>query len=540
MLFFRALWNILRLPLLPFWLLGRIVGRPRSPWLHVRVRSQVVEMPDPRSRLARFLPSLARRMPTSLHVLRKLARFVERDPRVRGVLVTLPPLAIGWGRARGLRDVLVRLRAGGKQVAVYLPEGATHKELYVASAADRILAPPQASIIALGLSVQATYFKPLLDKLGIRVERFARAEYKTAAESLTRETMSDAQREQVEALLKGFESELRGGLAARTDLERLYARGFMRGEDARALGVLDAVAYEDQLAAELMPDAPKPRLLRADRYFAYRSNRFFRPLWRKSSLGVVSVRGAIMPGPRSERVIAALRIARRDKRIKGVLLHVDSPGGSAATSDSIHREVVRLKEAKPVVAFFGDVAASGGYYVAAPATTIVAQPTTITGSIGVVSARFEASTLLEKVGVRSETLRTAPHADMLSPTRAMSEAERAILEREMESHYGDFVALVAEGRGRDVEAIEAVARGRVWSGTDALAHGLVDELGDLGTAEGILARAAGVEGLELVPIEPRRLDVPAEPSSAPARALLEMLARDLVIAYYEPAIPRIR
>jgi len=446
---------------------------------------------------------------------------------------------VGWARARGLRDVLVQMRESGKKVAVFLPEGAAHKELFVASAADTILAPPQAPIVALGLAVQTTYLKPLLDRLGIRVERFARAEYKTAAESLTRESMSEGQREQLEALLATFEDEVRVGLDGRADLARLYERGFVRGEEARAQGVLDAVAYEDQIAATLQPDAPKPRLLRANRYFAHRSARFFRPLRRKPSLGVISIEGAIMPGARTDRVVAALRIAREDRRVKGVLLHVDSPGGSATTSDLIHREVFRLSEAKPVVAFFGDVAASGGYYVAVPARSIVAQPTTITGSIGVVSARFEASGLLDKVGIRTETLRTAPHADMFSPTRALGDDERAILEREMDSHYRAFVSLVAEGRGRSPEAIEAVAKGRVWSGRDALAHGLVDRLGDMSVAIEVLRDAVGGR-LDPVAIVPKRLDVPPEPSRDVGRALLELLSRGLVIAYFEPEIPTIR
>lgn len=497
----------------------------------MRIRRQLAELPDPRGRLARFLPGLARRLPTSLATLRRLSDFLARDSHVQGVLFTVPPLMAGWARARGLRDVLVRLREAGKDVAVFLPEGASHKELYVASAATRILAPPQAPLIVLGLAVQSNYLKPLLDKLGLRVERFARAEYKTAAESLTRESMSEGQREQLEALLAEFESELRAGLEERADLDALYALGFVRGDDAKGQGVLDHVAYEDQLAAVLNPDAKKPRLLRADRYYGYYTRRFFRPLLRKPCLGVVSVQGAIMPGPKADRVIAALRIARQDKRIKGVLLHVDSPGGAATTSDLIHREVVRLKEAKPVVAYFGDVAASGGYYVAAPATSIIAQPTTITGSIGVVSARFEASELLAKIGIRSETIKTGPHADMLSPTRPLGDDERTILEREMESHYRTFVGLVAEGRGQSFDSIEAIARGRVWSGRDAHQRGLVDQLGDMQVAITALREAAGVGELEAVPVRVRRTDVPAEPSVPSPQAM---------IAYLEPTIPRIR
>jgi protease-4 len=165
-----------------------------------------------------------------------------------------------------------------------------------------------------------------------------------------------------------------------------------------------------------------------------------------------------------------------------VLLWVDSPGGSAEASDLIHREVVRVKEKKPVVAYFGEIAASGGYYVAAHANAIVAQPLGLTGSIGVVSARLLASELLDRVGVRTEVLRTGPHADFYSPHRPLSDEERAIMNRELDAFYDSFVALVADGRGRPVDDIEPLARGRVWLAADAHRHGLVDELGGMDAA----------------------------------------------------------
>jgi protease-4 len=200
----------------------------------------------------------------------------------------------------------------------------------------------------------------------------------------------------------------------------------------------------------------------------------------------VAIKGAISesgaPTARRGSIVAALRHARQDRRALGVLLWVDSPGGSAEASDLIHREVVRVKEKKPVVAYFGEVAASGGYYVAAHANAIVAQPLGLTGSIGVVSARLLASRLLDRVGIRTEVLRTGPHADVFSPHRPLTDEERSLMNRELDAFYDSFVALVADGRGRPVEDIEPLARGRVWLAADAHHHGLVDELGGMDAA----------------------------------------------------------
>jgi len=231
------------------------------------------------------------------------------------------------------------------------------------------------------------------------------------------------------------------------------------------------------------------------------------------------------------------------------VLHVDSPGGSALASDRIHREVLRLSEKKPVVACFGDVAASGGYYVAAPAHAIVAQPVTITGSIGVVTAKVVASELLDAIGVRTETLRTAPHADMFSASRELTDEEHDIIDRETAGFYRVFVDVVAEGRGRSAEEIDGLARGRVWSGADAYARGLVDRLGGLGDALDEVRRRTGLperiaRRLEPRRVRPRSLEVPApEPPAAAAlgpelRGLLTVLSSGDRVLLWAP-VPRV-
>ncbi len=559
--------NLVRLPLLPLFWLARVLGRPRGEWVHVVLARRLVELPGPRPFFLRFFPAVGRTLPTPLVLLRKLAEHAVRDDRIRGVVIEIPSLAAGWALCAAVRRIVARLRDGGVQVVAYLPEGGGNRELYVASAADRIVIGPQATIMALGLAIESRYMKPLLDKLGVEVQAVAAGEYKTAAESLVRDSMSDAQKEQLGAILATLDGELRSAVSALPNMDAdkvtaLFERALVRGEEAVEAGVASGVAYDDDLPVVLGTEGRPARLVRAPRYLAHREARFFRRVLPRPYIGVVEVHGAIVSAGGMRRgatdpdhVAAALRAVRRDRFAVGAVLHVNSPGGSALASDQIHREVQRLAEKKPVVACFGDVAASGGYYVAAGAHAIVAEPVTITGSIGVVSARLVARELLGTLGVRTETIKTAPHADMLSASRAGTPEETAILVREIEGFYDVFVDVVARGRARSHEEVDALARGRVWSGADAQAKGLVDRLGGLDTAlEEVRARArvpklfAG--GLEPRVVRPRRLDLPpAEPRQA-AAALLGGLSPELSdivglldgpdwALYYALGLPRI-
>jgi protease IV len=285
-------------------------------------------------------------------------------------------------------------------------------------------------------------------------------------------------------------------------------------------GLIDGSCYEDELHAQLGTADTPPAA--AERYLAYRQARLWRPLRARPGLAVVPVHGTIVHAtavPGGGRVAtlggltAALRAAARDSRVLGVLLYVDSPGGSALASDLIHRELVRLRTKKPVVAFMGDVAASGGYYVAAPCQRIVAQAMTLTGSIGVVSARVLGGALAQRIGVRPQVVRSAPHADLHSPFRALDPEERALAAAEIDEIYAGFVGVVAQGRGRTVEEVEQLAGGRVWGGADALRAGLVDELGGFEAA--LRALQALIPTLQAVPVEQLALRMVAGGPSLP-------------------------
>lgn len=435
---------------------------------------------------------LARRQPhalRSLVELRALAESIAGDPQIEGLLVHVPRLNAGWATCTSLRETLTSLRARGKRVAVYLPLGGGNRELYVALAAERVLVAPQAPLSLLGLSSEVVYFKPLLDRAGVQVEVQASGAYKTAAEPYAREAMSEPQKEQLSALLATLQQALEQALAARMDAERvrlLFERGLWGVQPALQAGVIDSACHEDELPTVLGLAPEQPAFVSHRQYLTWHRGRLWHRVRARPEIAVVSVQGTIahaapaLPVARvatHTQLAATLRSARKNKRVHAVLLLIDSPGGSALASDLIHREIVRLREKKPVVAFLGNVAASGGYYVAAPCQRIVAQPTTVTGSIGVVSARLLGGVLAERLGLRPQVLRAAPHADMLSLFRAADPDEQAMLAAEVEHLYKGFVDIVAQGRQRPAAEIEAIARGRVWSGIDALRCGLVDELG---------------------------------------------------------------
>ena len=438
----------------------------------------------------------------ALHDVRELVDHIIVDPRVRGIIVTIKSLAAGMATSVSLRDLLQRARAAGKEVVVHLPLGGGTKELIVATAGSKVFLGPAAQLAALGFATRTRYVKNALDKAGIVPEVYACGEYKSAGESLVRDSMSDAQREQVGKLLDGFDSALLGAIAEGRGVSRERARSIVDGgpyfgEAAIEVGLADAVAYEDEIPALLgLPGAGKPGpgpategMVDGHVYLAQRRRPLLRRLGRAPMVAVIPVHGAIAHASSQfgnfatdDKLARLVRIARLDKRVKGVILHVDSPGGSALASDRMHHEIVQLAREKPVVACMANVAASGGYYVAAPAHKIVCEAVTITGSIGVVGARLTMEPLMAKLGITTETVQRGARAGLLSPSAPLSEDERSALMRELEATYRTFVRVVAQGRKMKVDEVEPLARGRVYTGEDAKAAGLVDVLGGFDVA----------------------------------------------------------
>ncbi len=436
---------------------------------------------------------------TSLHDVRQMVDFVIADPRVRGIVVTIKLLSAGMATAQSLRDLLARARAAGKEVVFHLPMGGGTKEVIVASGGSKIFLGPAAQLAALGFASHTRYVKNALDKAGIVPEVYACGDYKSAGETLVRDSMSDTQREQLGKLLDRFDAQLLDAIADGRNVSRERARAIVDGgpyfgEQAIEVGMADAVAYEDEIPALLgLPREGKGPathgLVAAAAYLAAKKRPLLRALTRPPLIAVIPVHGAIAHAASpfgnfatDDKLTRMVRLARLDPRVKGVVLHVDSPGGSALASDRMHHEIVQLAREKPVIACMANVAASGGYYVAAPAHKIVCEPVTITGSIGVVGARLTMEPLMAKLGIHTETVQRGARTGLLSGTQPLTEDERAALMVSLESTYRTFVRVVAQGRKMKVDEVEPLARGRVYTGEDAKAVGLVDVLGGFDVA----------------------------------------------------------
>lgn len=497
-----------------------------------------------------LLPWAAAEM--SLETLNDRLNRLAADPRVQGVVLTLDGLTAGPATTRSLRQAVLRFRQRDKRAVVYLTQVTTWR-LYLASAADEILLPESGAFAAAGLWVEATFLKDTLALLGVKTDIEALREYKVAPDRFRRSAMSDAHREMLDAILDDEYAEIVSAVADGRSLTEEAVRRAMddaplTAQEAVERGLADGILYEDELAAHL--DTPDCRATIATWREVRR--RLVRPRrWRtRQVVGVVSVEGTIVPG-QSRRlptpvpvpyfgeqagagtVIQALRQAERDRRVAAVVLHVDSPGGSAPASDLIWREVLRLQKRKPVVAYLGNVAASGGYYVAAPAAHIVAQATTLTGSIGIWGGKVVTAGLYEKLNAHRQVLQRGQAAGLYSDAAPFSDAEREKVRHLLQEGYARFKARVADGRRMTTDRVEEIARGRVWTGRQALERDLVDELGDFRTAVEKARSLAGLDARRDVPVVlvgPGKRYAPPKPFNGALLQGLGPLLRERVFA----------
>ncbi len=480
----------------------------------------------------------------SLEDLRETLERLTRAPGVRGVVVRIGELGGGSATVQRLRDALLAARRGGRRVIAYLTTVAL-PHYYLATAADEIILPESASLGITGPRVEITFLRGAFDRLGITPDFDSIAEYKTAADPFRRSTMSETHREMVNWLLDSVLGQIledtaaARGIPAET-LRSLIDRAPLTAAEALEAKLVDAVLYEDELPAHLGTARRPARLVP----WPQARRRIPIPYeWRSAQdvIAVVTLRGAIVPGESREfparlpflgRALAgaatiarAFRALERMRRVRAVIFVVDSPGGSALGSDLIWREVERVKRERPVVVFMGDVAGSGGYYVSCGAHRIIASPSTITGSIGVVEGKLVLADLTERHGLHREVLARGATATIPSGFTRFSDGEWERLRAEMGDVYDRFKRRVTEGRRRSEPEIEAIARGRVWTGRQALERGLVDELGDFALAvrrARELARIPEDRAVTVATIRPPR--AAPSPTFAPAAALTEAMA----------------
>jgi len=421
-------------------------------------------------------------------------RAASRDPDLEGVLVTVDRISAGWARIQGLRRALASLRESGKEVWVHLTHAGI-PEYYLASVAQKVVLTPAGTLDVAGLGAEATFFLGTLEKLGVRAEVVQMGRYKSAGEPFTRRDMSPEHREMIESLIDDLYGQISTAVASARQLESgavrdLLGRGPYVAREAEAAGLIDEVAYLDEIEERLRAGHEQAKLTEGPTYAARRLRELRLQALRAPHppIAVVQVSGPIKTGenPPGGRAAAGattlckeLDALAEDRNVSAVVLRVDSPGGSGLASDLIWRSAVRLRRAKPLVVSLGDVAASGGYYIAAAGAPVIAEAGTITGSIGVLAGKATLAGLYEHLGVTKDVVHRGDHAAIHSDYLPLGESERGRIRAEARAFYDDFLEKVASGRGLSVEAVAAVAEGRVWTGQQACARGLVDRIGGL-------------------------------------------------------------
>jgi protease-4 len=431
------------------------------------------------------------------------------DAHVRGVLVKVGG-GLDWATAQELRDGLRAFARSGKPATAWaesLGEGGNGTADYLlATGCTQIWLQPTGELGLMGVASETTFLRGALDKLGIEPQFDKRYEYKNAADRIMRTEFTPEHREAVDRLAESVWVDTVAAIAAARNLaletvRELSARAPLSAIEAREAGLIDRVGYRDEVYAAMQEHGAN--LLFADHWTPRRRAA---TLVRRQRGGVALVQahgeiasGRSRPGPRgpvmgSNTVCAALRAARENEHAKAVLLRVDSPGGSAVASDTIRREVELVRAAgKPVIVSMGTLAGSGGYYIACPADVIVAEPATLTGSIGVLGGKVVISGLLERLGLGTGSVEHGGSARMFSMRRGFDEDEWQRISVMLDRVYDDFVQRVADGRHMTRDAVHEVARGRVWTGADAKQRGLVDELGGVRDAARIARERAGLK-----------------------------------------------
>lgn len=445
----------------------------------------------------------------SVYEVEEALQRAAKDDRIASVLVEVGSVPAGFGKFQEMRGALQRFKKSGKPVWAYF-ESAGNGGYYLAASADRVLAPPSGSLMLTGLLAEVPFYRGVLDKLRVEPQLYHIGAYKSYSDSFTRKEMSEAHREAMDAVLDSLYGQMVQGVAQGRKLSpetvrSVIDRGFFWGAELKEKGLVDDLLYRDQVEEQLRKangNGEKWNHVSLDAYLKDRRVDLTRGA--RKTVALVLASGGIVSGEGdgtqaasggnvgSDTVVKWLRKAGEDRDVAAVVLRVDSPGGSGLASDVIWRQVQVLRKSKPVVVSMSDVAASGGYYISMGADGIVAQPGTITGSIGVVTGKFVLKGLYDWIDYREEVMKRGANADMLSAAVRFSPEQEALLQEHMAAFYRDFVAKAAEGRRLSFDQVDKVAQGRIWTGEDALKRGLVDRLGGIPEALDLAKEKAGL------------------------------------------------
>lgn len=477
------------------------IGRPPTvkahSYLEIKLSGEIQERHTPSFPMDFFFAE-----PLSMHDIWMNIRKAKVDRRIQCIVLRLGYLGCDWGKIDEMRDAILDFRKSGKKAYAYIDEAPDFdKEYYLATACDRIILHPLGWLGINGIGGHVPFFKQTLDKLGIEAQFEHVEEYKTAYNMFTEEKFTPAHRRMMESIYGNLFSQYVKRVAeargkSEEEIRELIDQGFYHGEYALKAGLVDDLLFEDELEELLEEEGKRLYRITHERYKKIKLSSL--GLSRGKKIALIYGMGLIHSGESFSQTMGGatvsrwIRMARKDKSIAAVVFRVDSPGGSAVASDVIWREVFLTKKEKPIIISMSDVAGSGGYWVSMAAHKIIAQPQTLTGSIGVISGKFDLSNLYKKLGITTEKLTYGKKADIFSTFRSFTPEERKQLKKEMLWIYDQFLAKVAEGRNMSKDEVDKIGKGRVWTGIQAKERGLVDEIGGLSRALELAKELAGI------------------------------------------------
>ena len=449
--------------------------------------------------------------PQSLSSLLAQFRKAKVDKRIGAILLDIDMPEEGWAKAEEIRAAIADFRTSGKPVYAFMEMG-LNKDYYVASACDRIFLPPPGDLFTNGLAADVMFFRGTLDKLGIYPDIYQIGKYKTAADMFTQKQMTEAHREFMNSLLDDLygrfvETIAKARNKSPEEMKSLIDNAPYSAAQAKDAGLIDGAMYRDEVEKDLKKrlgyaDSDQLHIAKAGDYRQISQESL--GLNKGEKIAVVYAAGDIVSGKSdfggggeetigSDSLVKTLEEARDDKGIKAIVLRIDSPGGSGLASDIIWRALESVKEKKPLVVSMSDVAASGGYYIACNANKIVAEPSTITGSIGVLAGKPVVKGLYDWLGITNEYVMRGQNAGMFRETEKFSDSERQKFEELIKgTYYNEFLPKVAKGRGKSADDIDKIGQGRVWTGQQGKDRGLVDEYGGLDQAIQIAKELANI------------------------------------------------
>jgi len=482
-------------------------------YLEIDLSGQIEEKTEPDL----FTSLFGIRPPLSMYDIWRNIQKAKKDSRIEGLVLRLGLLQCDWAKIEEIRQSVLDFRESGKKTYAYIGEAMDFdKEYYLATACETIVLHPLGTLILNGIGGYVPFIKNTLDKLGIEAEFEHVEEFKTAANMYTEESYTAAQREMMLSIYGDFFNiYIRGVAEARGIPEQqfrsLIDQAFFRAELAKELGLVDELLHEDEFKNLVTTGGSRTRIGHAQ-YINISPSAVGLDQGKKIALiygiGPIHSGNGLYQTIGSTSMAQLIERARRDSTVHALVFRIDSPGGSAIASDVIWREIALTKMSKPVVVSMSDVAGSGGYWVAMNADRIVAQSQTLTGSIGVIAGKFNLSGLLEKLGITTEKISFGKLSDMFTLFRAMTPEERDLLKNHILWIYDEFITKVSEGRGLSKEEVDKIGKGRIWTGQQAQALGLIDEVGGLSRAIELAKELAGIPTEENI-----KLDVwPKKPS----------------------------